>query len=159
MFPLVSEALCGIILETVNQVLAHLLHFSTGAEEEQAETAACSLLDSCCPLPKLQHHIHCLLKVRQVMLCLFSAFLGNLEGQCKGKHAAVQTRWAEENTLHLLGCCADYLWLHVKIHSSHHSAVLKKNVSFGDYSLHSFLTQMALSCQPRTTTRQSQHHG
>lgn len=34
MIPLVSEVLCGMDLETVNELLVHLLHFSIGAEEE-----------------------------------------------------------------------------------------------------------------------------
>lgn len=34
MIPMVSEVLCGMDLETVNQELVHLLHFSIGAEEE-----------------------------------------------------------------------------------------------------------------------------
>lgn len=34
MIPMVSEVLCGMDLDTVNQVLVHWLHFSVGAEEE-----------------------------------------------------------------------------------------------------------------------------
>lgn len=34
MIPLVSEVLCGMDLESLNQALVCLLYFSTGAEEE-----------------------------------------------------------------------------------------------------------------------------
>lgn len=45
------------------------------------------------------------------------------------------------------------------IHSNpHHSALLKKHVSFGGYSLFSFLTQTTLHCQPGAAPSQPWHH-
>lgn len=43
MIPMVAEVLCGMDLETVNQILVHLLH--TGAEEEPSRDV--SLFSSC----------------------------------------------------------------------------------------------------------------
>lgn len=77
--PMVSEVLCGMDLGAVNQVLVHLLHFSTGAEEEPGRRA----LGSCCSLPKLQQCIPCLTKIAKCCPAFCSAFLGDSHRHCR----------------------------------------------------------------------------
>lgn len=137
MIPLVSEVLCGLDLETVNQVLVHLLHFSTGAEEEPGRDM--SLFSFCCPLPKVQQYIHCLPKIRQVILCLLSCFLLAILEDTAASSTQLD-RHTKTRSMSCISCLLRGLLLcGCYIHSNpHHS---KKHVFFGAYSPLSFLTQ------------------
>lgn len=118
--------------------LAALLNRSWGGAWQRHEPVL-FLLGSCCPLPEVQQYIHCLPKIRQVILRFLSCFLlAILEGT-----AASSTQLDRHTKMRSMSCIScllcGLLLCGCYIHSNpHHS---KKHVFFGGYSLLSFLTQ------------------
>lgn len=147
MIPMVSEVLCGMDLDTVNQVLVHWLHFSVGAEEEPGRDI--SLFSFCwaaaAHYPNFSSIFTACLKDKLCSVFCY-AFWGILEGTALSstqldRHTKMRSMSCTSCLLHGLLVCGRY------IHSNpHHSALSKKRVSLGGYSLLSLLTQMTLHC-------------